>query len=146
MATATKNPALKPALRTRVRLISYRYDLPRMIRYLLAGCASLGVVALIGMLPHSIPARTAPALLLAVVMASAWFGGFGPGVLSAFVAVAGSEFVVSESATPAQARTADIALIILLGGIAFALTTRNPARLEHQPEAVDRILLFGRRS
>jgi O-methyltransferase len=143
MASAAKNPAFKPALRTRVRRMSYRYDFPRMIRYLLAGCASLVVFALIGMFPHSIPARTAPALLLAVVMASAWFGGFGPGVLSAFVAVAGSEFVVSESAIPAQARTADIALIILLGGIAFGLATIRASRRQGGNNVVP---LIGTRS
>jgi O-methyltransferase len=143
MATAVKTPASKPALRSRVRRMSYRYDFPRMLRYLLAGCASLIVVALIGMLPHSIPARIAPALLLVVVMASAWFGGFGPGVLSAFVAVAGSELFVSESAMPPQARVADIAVIILLTGIAFALSTIKAGRRQGRNNVVS---LIGTRS
>jgi O-methyltransferase len=128
MATAAKNPASKLALLTRVRRMSYRYDFPRMLRYLLAGCASLIIVVLTGALPRSIPARTAPALLLAVVMASAWFGGFGPGVLSAFVVVAGSELFISESTMVPQAKAADIALIILLSGIAFALTAIRAGR------------------
>ena len=63
------------------------YDSPRLLQYLLAGCASLLVVFVIAGTPESLVSRVGPALLFAVVLVSSWYGGFGPGILAALGAL-----------------------------------------------------------
>ena len=98
------------------------------MRYLVSVCASAGVVVLTEASRSSVIARLSPVALVAVVMASAWFGGFGPGVLAAFVVVGTSDLLGVGTPPPLQSRTADVAIILLLIGSAFALTSIRSAR------------------
>lgn len=79
---------------TRFRSLSYRYDFPRGTRYLIAAGAAALAVFLTGSHATATVVRTAPSILFLVVVLSSWYGGLGPGLLSVFVVVAGSEFLV----------------------------------------------------
>jgi O-methyltransferase len=122
MATVAKNPVLRPALRTRLRVFSYRYDIPRLLRYLLSTCSIILVITTSTLLPHSFLIRIAPALLFAVIGASSWYGGFGPGALAAFLAVVGTELFTSDSTTALQGRTNDVLLLTVLTAVAYGLS------------------------
>ena len=67
------------------------YDFPRLLRYLLAGCASFLVVLLTAVMPQSWPSRISPTILFAVVLVRSGYGGFGPGAAAAISAVGALE-------------------------------------------------------
>jgi SAM-dependent methyltransferase len=99
------------------------YDFLRLMRYILAGCTCLLVVWVIAVMPESLISRVGPTLLFAVVLISSWYGGFGPGILAAILAVAGTEALTPTSATPLLARTADTVVMVMLTAIAYALSS-----------------------
>src|ERR1700730_14711231 len=98
------------------------YDFPRLFQYLLAGCASLLVVFFIAVMPQPSVSRIGPTLLFAVVLVSSWYGGFGPGILAAFLAVAGTELLATAFVTPFPTRTADIVLMVMFTAVSYALS------------------------
>jgi SAM-dependent methyltransferase len=98
------------------------YDFPRLFQYLLAGCATLLVVFFIAVMPQPSISRIGPTLLFAVVLVSSWYGGLGPGILAAFLAVAGTELLATAFVTPFPTRTADIVLMVMFTSVAYALS------------------------
>jgi len=106
------------------------YDFPRLLRYLLAGCATFLVVLGTAVMPQSLISRIGPALLFAVVLVSSWYGGFGPGILAAISAVAGTELLSPTSATPLLTRTPDTVLMVMLTTIAYALSSIKRRRTD----------------
>jgi SAM-dependent methyltransferase len=109
------------------------YEFPRLLRCVLAGCATFLVVWGIAILPQSLISRIGPTLLFAVVLLSSWYGGFGPGVLAAISAVAGTELLSPTSATPLLTRTADTVLVVMLTTIAYALSSIKRRRTDGGP-------------
>lgn len=79
-------------LRPRIRNVRQRY-LHRRKRYGAAALLSLFAILLASFnLPLPL-ARVWPSVLLCVVLLSAWYGGLGPGLLSAFVVMAGAKTI-----------------------------------------------------
>jgi len=99
------------------------YDSPRLLQYLLAGGASLLIVWAIAVMPQSLISRIGPTLLFAVVLISSWYGGFGPGIIAAIAAVAGTELLAPTPATPFLTRTAETVLMVTLTTITYALSS-----------------------
>jgi hypothetical protein len=109
------------------------YDFPRLLRYLLAGCASFLVVLLTAVMPQSWPSRISPTILFAVVLVRSGCGGFGPGAAAAISAVGATELLLPTSATPLLTRAADTPLMVTFLAVAYALSSikrrrNNPSR------------------
>jgi O-methyltransferase len=108
-------------LKNRIRNSQHQPELQRVMRYTIAGLIAV-VMVNIARLSLPLPAvRAWPSLLFVVVLLSSWYGGLGPGMLSAVVVVAGSELV---SHSPLNvARPDDLILLVLLLMVVVVLSS-----------------------
>ena len=108
-------------LKSRIRNLRDRYDFRRLARYAIAAAVSV-LTACIASLSLPLPlARAGPSILFIIVILNSWYGGVGPGLLSALVMVAGSELVSNSALRPSGGQD-DITVLVLLLALTVVLS------------------------
>ncbi|MBZ5600825.1 MAG: DUF4118 domain-containing protein [Acidobacteriia bacterium] len=90
--------------------------LQRLSRIVAPYAATLAALALITaaaavLLPHSVPRFLFSTAFLLAILASAWWGGYGPGIFATIVTLAGVPFALTPGFTAARINSAQLLLV-----------------------------------